>query len=82
MPIYEFKCSKCDHFFEWLVIGDSDNMKSECPKCQSNEFERVPSSMNYSMGGSPAQKKETTSSQTRTCSSGSCSTYNIPGPVS
>lgn len=77
MPIYEFKCLKCEDCFELLVMGD-DQAELSCPKCGSEDFERVLSTTNYAMGtgaGSPG-----VSSQTRRCSSGSCTTYDIPGP--
>ena len=83
MPIYEFKCLECDDFFELLVIGSDDENLMKCPKCQSENFERVLSTTNYNMtggqGSSPGNSKGT-SSQTRTCSNGSCTTYDIPGP--
>lgn len=56
MPIYEFKCSKCDHFFEVIVMGSQKDEAVICPKCQSTEFERVVSSTHYAMGGSSGQK--------------------------
>lgn len=81
MPIYEFKCLKCNEVFEMLVMK-SDEVELRCPGCKAEDFERVLSSTNYSMGnGSPAGAKTGTSSQSRTCSSGSCTTYNIPGPA-
>jgi putative FmdB family regulatory protein len=83
MPIFEFKCLKCEEFFELLVIGSDDKNDMHCPKCESEDFERVLSTTNYAMtggsGGAPSADKST-SAQTRTCSSGSCTTYNIPGP--
>jgi len=81
MPIYEFKCLKCEEFFELLVMGEDKTMEMTCPKCHSENFERVMSSTNYSMpgGGAPGENKGP-STQTRTCSSGSCTTYDIPGP--
>jgi putative FmdB family regulatory protein len=79
MPIYEFKCLKCEEFFELLTVKSDEMEKLECPKCKSGDFERVLSTTNYSMGqGSGVQKG--VSSQTRTCSGGSCTTYDIPGP--
>lgn len=32
MPIYEYKCEKCNHSFERLVFK-SDNQDIDCPKC-------------------------------------------------
>lgn len=78
MPIYEFKCSKCEEFFELLTLGSDEKHTSGCPKCHSMEFERVLSVTNHSMGGG-SKGAEGTSSKTRTCSGGSCTTYEIPG---
>lgn len=81
MPIYEFKCLKCEEFFELLVMGGDDTMEMRCPKCQAEDFERVLSSTNYAMaqGGGSAGAGQGLSAQTRTCSGGSCTTYDIPG---
>lgn len=80
MPIYEFKCSKCEEFFEVIVMGSKDDNTLECPKCQSKEFERVVSKTNFAMGSStsagPAKGVQT---QERECSGGSCKTYTVPG---
>lgn len=80
MPIYEFKCLKCEEFIEILVVNSSDEMELKCPKCSGEELERVLSATNHSIGvggsaGSGARTK------TRTCSGGSCTTYEIPGPA-
>ena len=79
MPLYEFKCLKCNEFFELLVMKKGEEVEMKCPKCNSAEFERVLSATSYAMGGS-ADGAQGVSSQTRTCSSGSCTTYTIPGP--
>ncbi len=80
MPIYEFKCSKCDHFFELIVMGSQKDEAVTCPKCQSSEFERVVSSTNYAMGGSSGSRAaQRVTTQERNCSSGSCTTYTVPG---
>jgi len=79
MPIYEFKCLKCEHFFELLIMNDEDMVELECPECKSEEFERVMSATNYAMGSGAGPKAGVTSTS-RTCSSGSCTTYEIPGP--
>ena len=80
MPIYEFKCTECDHFFETIVMKSDDQSKVKCPECDSPSFERVLSSTSYNMGTESLGKKGM-STQTRTCSSGSCTTYDIPGPA-
>jgi len=79
MPIYEFKCLKCNEFFELLVMHKEDEVALSCPKCKSEDFERVLSSTSIAMGAGGGQKSGMTS-QTRNCSSGSCTTYTIPGP--
>jgi len=84
MPIYEFKCNKCDEFFEILIIGSDDKESVACPKCASSSFERVLSSTSYTMDAGGADggvvgKKTGGSQTTRTCASGNCTTYEIPG---
>ncbi len=76
MPIFEFKCSDCEEYFEVLVMGEQDK-EVQCPKCQSNSFERVLSTTSYAMadGGGSAGASTTT----RNCSGGNCTTYDLPG---
>ena len=78
MPIYEFKCLKCEEFIELLVMNKDEEIELKCPKCASEDLERVLSSTNYSMGlGSGTGQGA--KSQTRSCGSGSCTTYEVPG---
>lgn len=78
MPIYEYKCLKCQECFELLKMGLDDGVELRCPKCKSEEFERIISTTNYAMGsGSGASQKA--SVKTRNCSTGTCTTYDIPG---
>ena len=78
MPIYEFRCLKCNECFELLVINRNDPVQMCCPKCNSEEFERVLSVSNHSIsGGSGGQGPQ---AQTRSCPSGSCTTLDLPGP--
>ncbi|SLM32472.1 conserved hypothetical protein [Desulfamplus magnetovallimortis] len=79
MPIFEFKCSDCEEFFEILFMSGDSEKEIKCPKCSSFAVERVVSTINYAMGPSVSAKKEGVSKQTRNCSSGSCSTYTVPG---
>lgn len=78
MPIYEFKCTKCEEFFEVIVMG-SDDKDIDCPKCKSKEFERVVSKTNFTMAGSAGASSKGVETQERTCSGGSCKTYTVPG---
>ena len=78
MPIYEFKCSKCEEFFEVIVMGSDDKIVS-CPECDSKEFERVVSKTNFNMGSSGAGQAKGVQTQERECSGGSCKTYTVPG---
>ena len=79
MPIYEFKCLKCQEYVEILVMGaNDDQVQMKCTKCGSGELERILSSTNFNMSPGGAAKQQA-STQTRTCSSGSCTTWNLPG---
>jgi putative FmdB family regulatory protein len=79
MPIYEFRCLKCNECFEILVMKKEEAVESRCPKCGSEEFERVLSKTCYSMASGGGQPSGGVSAQSRTCSSGSCTTWEIPG---
>ncbi|MBT6338666.1 MAG: zinc ribbon domain-containing protein [Desulfobacula sp.] len=79
MPIYEFKCTKCDEFFEVIVMASNKNDTVACPKCESNEYERVVSKTNFAMGSSSSGQTAGVQTQERECSGGSCKTYTVPG---
>ena len=82
MPIYEFKCSKCEEFFEVIVMGSGKDDPVTCPKCKSEEYERVVSTINYNMGSGGSASggfDRGVSTQTRNCSGGSCKTYTVAG---
>ena len=79
MPIYEFKCSKCEEFFEVIVRSSDENDEVCCPKCKSKEFQRVVSRTNFAMGSSSAGGSKGVQTQERQCSTGSCKTYTVPG---
>ena len=78
MPLYEFRCLKCDECFEFLVMKLEEQVELRCPKCKSEEFERVMSVACHSMGGE-VSKSGGARSKTRTCPGGTCTTYDIPG---
>lgn len=78
MPLYEFRCLSCQEIFELLVMGEGDPVEMKCPHCDTANFERVMSTTNYSVqGDSPNVGPKI---QNRSCSGGSCTTYDIPGP--
>jgi len=79
MPIFEFKCSKCEEFFEVIVMNSKDDETVNCPKCKSDEFERVVSTTNFKMAGSSSSSQKGVSTQTRDCSGGNCTTYTVAG---
>ena len=64
-----------------LIRNNDDKVEMACPKCNSEDFERIMSCTNHQMGGGSAAKQQA-SAQTRSCSSGTCTTYEIPGPSS
>jgi len=78
MPIYEFRCLKCHECFEFLSMNQDDKVELRCPKCESEEFERVLSVSGHTMG-CESTKSNSAGSHTRSCPSGTCTTYNLPG---
>ena len=49
MPMYEYRCRKCDQRFEMLRrMADTDDDLA-CPECRSDEVERLLSA--FSSGG-------------------------------
>ncbi|MEW5736230.1 MAG: zinc ribbon domain-containing protein [Thermodesulfobacteriota bacterium] len=77
MPIYEFRCLACNEMFELLCRSTDDKVDLACPKCGAENIERVLSVTNHAV--SDGSGRPTASAQTRTCGSGSCTTWNIPG---
>jgi len=78
MPLYEFKCLKCQAYFEMLIMNKDEEVELKCPECKSEEFERIISATNFAMGDS-SDSGNKPSATTRTCSTGSCTTYELPG---
>ncbi len=80
MPIFEFKCIKCGEYIEILVMNKDEEMEMKCSKCGAMDLERILSSTSYNMTSQGASGRSQSSVETKTCSSGSCTTYNLPGP--
>ena len=78
MPIYEFRCLKCDEVFEILKMNTQDEVEMKCPHCASEDFERVLSTASHAMGLGKG-KSRGPAVQSRECASGSCSTVTLPG---
>lgn len=77
MPIYEFRCLKCNQINEFLFTSAEDQKELKCKECSAEDLERVMSCSNFTVGG-PSSKPAAQAS-TQTCGSGSCGTLEIPG---
>lgn len=40
MPLYEYRCERCDEHFEELVRIDTPDEEVECPTCGEHEAKR------------------------------------------
>jgi len=65
MPIYEYKCRKCNEEFEKLVFGNSE---IKCPKCESRDI--IKKFSVFGMSG--VEKPFSGMSNCNTCNSNSC----------
>jgi putative FmdB family regulatory protein len=77
MPIYEFRCMKCNEYFELLIMNREEQVDMKCEKCGGGDIERILSKTSHSMGSGKSQSAP--AAQTRNCSSGSCTTIDLPG---
>jgi putative FmdB family regulatory protein len=73
MPIFEYRCSKCELVFEELVSGDRDACIA-CPQCGSKETEKLMSVIGaISMGKSSCNSFcQSQCSSSQSCASGGC----------
>ncbi|UCC68251.1 MAG: zinc ribbon domain-containing protein [Armatimonadota bacterium] len=75
MPLYEFRCKKCDRVFERLCRAGSNGKGLTCPACGSRSLRRLMSVFAARVSGergSPAMSGS--GAGCSTCSSGSCAT--------
>ncbi len=70
MPIYEYRCKKCETEFECLVLGSDNDVT--CPDCQTERVERLMSACSFKSSGNYSSSAG--SSGCSTCSGGHCST--------
>jgi putative FmdB family regulatory protein len=71
MPIYEYKCMKCNKDFEYLVLGSDSSVS--CPECNGNKVKRQMSACSFKSDGNYSPSSGS-SSGCATCSSSSCAT--------
>ena len=50
MPIYEYKCSKCEHQFE-IIQRFSDNPLESCPECGQTSIKKLVSAPSFRWKG-------------------------------
>jgi putative FmdB family regulatory protein len=75
MPIYEYRCLKCEKDFEAIVFGGNDTVI--CPHCNGDKLERLMSSFGFKSGGKSRGENNApapaASSGCASCSGGDCS---------
>lgn len=72
MPIYEYKCQKCNYKFEQLIRGKE---KPSCPKCRGQKLTKL-----FSSFATANSSKEAAICENRTpyCPGGPCSPDSCP----
>ena len=50
MPIYEYKCSNCEHQFE-IIQRFSDNPVESCPECSKKSVKKLVSAPSFRLKG-------------------------------
>lgn len=73
MPIYEYKCQKCETRFEKLVRGAADQDHLSCPSCGERHL-----SQEYSTFSARANGMSQTA-ETPSCPGGMCRTPGMCG---
>ena len=73
MPIFEFKCNKCENEFETILFRSDDTVK--CPDCGSEKVIKLLSTCSFKSSSSTGEVTSSAgSSACSSCSSGNCST--------
>jgi putative FmdB family regulatory protein len=60
MPIFEYRCQRCSHRFETIVLSSREKIR--CPQCASMTVEKQ-----LSVFSAPASGKQATSSTSTGC---------------
>ncbi len=76
MPIREYRCQKCGHKFETLILAGENENDLTCPKCHAAQVKRCMSVFTgmVPVDGTGAAKSAAAASSCGSCSGGSCST--------
>lgn len=75
MPIYEFKCLKCNEEFEELVFSDEDEVK--CEACGDTKVEKLMSCCRHKTaggGGAVPSSGASSGGGCGGCTGGNCAT--------
>ena len=70
MPIYEYKCTKCNEEFECLVFKSDESVS--CPECNDDCVERLMSACSFKSSGNYSSSAGSTACTS--CASKNCST--------
>jgi len=72
MPIYEYRCKKCNAVNEFLIFGDKKNALA-CTSCGSKALEKMLSVTNvHSTAAAQCGSREDCSSMGGGCGGGAC----------
>jgi putative FmdB family regulatory protein len=85
MPIYEYKCTECEHTLEKLQKM-SDDPLVECPECGKASLQKMISAAGFRLKGGgwyetdfkSGSKKNVAESKSKSSSGGGCSSGNCP----
>ena len=72
MPIYEFRCMKCNNEFEHLVFNSNESVT--CPGCNEDKIKRVMSVCSFKSSSGVSYAPSSGLSGCAGCSSSNCST--------
>ncbi len=73
MPLYEFRCEKCEHVMERLCRVGSNGKGLKCPKCGGGKLRRLMSVFAARSKGEGGARTSVGSS-CASCTSSSCAT--------
>lgn len=70
MPIYEYKCEKCDNEFELILFGNEEVI---CPSCGAKNPIKKISSFGFAVNGKYTPSSTGSGPSCAGCSSSNCS---------